>query len=59
MLRSSLCDYSDIYIHILVKRNISVNNTADAGAAENNVTKKVIFKNCLLFTNCIRKINNT
>ena len=59
MLRSSLYDYSDIYIHILVKRNISVNNTADAGAAANNVTKKVIFKNCLLFTNCIRKINNT
>ena len=27
MLRSSLCDYSDAYI--LVKENISVNNTAD------------------------------
>ena len=42
MLRSSLCDYSDAYI--LVKGNISVNNTADAGAAANNVNKKVIFK---------------
>ena len=57
MLRSSLCDYSDAYI--LVKGNISVNNTAAAGAAVNNINKKVIFKNCFLFTNYISKINNT
>ena len=56
MLRSSLCDYSDAYI--LVKGNITVNNTAD-GAATNNTNKKVIFKNCAPFTNCISKINNT
>ena len=57
MLRSSLCDYSDAYI--LVKGNISVNNNAGAGAAANNTNKKVIFKNCAPFTNCISKINNT
>ena len=57
MLRSSLCDYSDAYI--LVKGNISVNNTAAGGAAANNTNKKVIFKNCAPFTNCISKINNT
>ena len=57
MLRSSLCDYSDAYI--LVKGNISVNNTAADGAAANNTNKKVIFKNCAPFTNCISKINNT
>ena len=57
MLRSSLCDYSDAYI--LVKGNIAVNNTAGAGAAANNTDKKVIFKNCAPFTNCISKINNT
>ena len=57
MLRSSLCDYSDVYI--LVKGNITVNNTAAAGAAANNTDKKVIFKNCAPFTNCISKINNT
>ena len=57
MLRSSLCDYSDAYI--LVKGNISVNNTAGAGAAANNANKKVIFKNCAPFTNCISEINNT
>ena len=56
MLRSSLCDYSDAYI--LVKGNISVNNTAGAGAAANNTNKKVIFKNCAPFINCISKINN-
>ena len=53
MLRSNLCDYSDAYV--LVKGNITVNNTADAGAAANNTNKKVIFKNCAPFTNCISK----
>ena len=44
MLRSSLCDYIDGYI--LAKGNISFINTEAAGAAANNVTKKVISKNC-------------
>ena len=57
MLRSSLCDYSDAYI--LVKGNISVNNTAAEGAAANKINKKVTFKTCAPFTNCISKINNT
>ena len=54
MPRSSLCDYSDAYI--LVKGNITVNNTAAAGTAANNTNKKVIFKNCAPYTNCISKI---
>ena len=59
MLRSSLCDYSDAYI--LVKGNISVNNNAGAGAgaAANNIGKKVIFKSRAPFTSCLNKINNT
>ena len=28
------------------------------GAAVNNTNKKVIFKNCAPFTNCVSKINN-
>ena len=56
MLKSSLCDYSDVYI--LAKGIITVNNTA-VGAAANNTNKKVIFKNCAPFTNCISEINNT
>ena len=51
MLKSSLCDYCDAYI--LVKGNIKVNNTAVDDAAANNVTKKVIFKNCAPSTSCI------
>ena len=57
MLKSSLCDYSDAYI--LVKGTISVNNTAAEGAAVNNNDRKVLFKNCAPFTNCISEINNT
>ena len=57
MLKSSLCDYSDAYI--LVKGTITANNTAAQGANANNTNKKVIFKNCAPFTNCISEINNT
>ena len=55
MLRYSLCDYSDAYI--LVKGNITFNNTAAADADVNNANKKAIFNNCALFTDCISKIN--
>ena len=57
LLKSSLCDYSDACI--LVKRTISVNNSAAQGAAANNANKKEIFKNCAPFTNCISEINKT
>ena len=57
MPRSSLCDYSDACI--LIKENITVNNTAGEGATANNATKKVIIKSCAPFSNCISKINDT
>ena len=57
MLRSILCHYSDAYI--LLKGNISVNNTAVADVNANNTNKKVIFENRAPFTDCISKINNT
>ena len=57
MLRFSLCDSSDAYI--LVKGNITVNNTTADSAAADNTNKKVIFKNSAPFTNCISKINKT
>ena len=56
MLKSSLFDYSDAYI--LVKRTITVNNTAAADADANNANKKVILKNCAPFTDCKSEINN-
>ena len=34
---------------------MSVNNTAGADANANNINKKVIFKNCAPFTDCISK----
>ena len=57
MLKSSLCDYSDAYI--LFKGTIAVNNTDAEDTDANNTNKKVAFKNCAPFTNCISKINNT
>ena len=57
MLKSSLCDGSDAYI--LVEGAITIDDTSPAGAAANNTIKKVIFKNCAPFPNCISKINNT
>ena len=56
MLKSSLCDYADAYI--LVKGTITVDDTSAAGDDANNTSKKVIFKNCAPFTNCISEINN-
>ena len=56
MIRSNLCDYSDAYI--LFKATITVLNKAAASAAVSNTNKKVIFKNCALFTNCLIEINN-
>ena len=55
MLRSSLCDYSDECT--LVKGAITVPNTGTT-AALNNRNKKVIFKNCAPFTDCISEISN-
>ena len=57
MLKSSLCDYSDAYI--LFKGKIRVDNTAAAGDDANNTAKKLMFKNCAPFTDCISEINNT
>ena len=57
MIRLNLCDYSETYI--LVQGTITVPNTAAAGSAVNNTDKKVIFKNCAPYTDCIAEINNT
>ena len=56
MLISSFCVYNDAYI--FVKRTITVQNTAVADADANNSNKKVIFKNCEPFINCISEVNN-
>ena len=50
MLRSDLCDFSDV--SIVVKGNIIVTNPDNAKR-----NKSVAFKNNTLFSNCISKIN--
>ena len=59
MLKSSLCDYSDVYILVKGKITIAVagNDAAARQADERN--KGVVFKNCAPFINCISEINNT
>ena len=54
MLRSILCDYSDVYI--LAKETITVRSIAIQDTANNAGNKKVTFKNYASFTKCIRRI---
>ena len=55
VLRSSLCDYSNVYI--LVKGTIT---SAQETAAASNVAKENgILNNCVPFTSGISRINNT
>ena len=59
MLRSNLCDYSDVYI--LVKGEITVKvDHIGAGVDENRDRKNrpLILKNNAPFISCITKINN-
>ena len=57
MIRSNLSDYSDS--NILFKGTITAPNTAAAGPDINNTNKKVIFKSCAFFSDCISEINNS
>ena len=57
MSRWSLCGYSSAYM--LLKGTITVVNTAAAGAATNNVNKKIMLKNSEPFTSYIGGIDNT
>ena len=59
MLRSNLCDYADSYI--LVKGTITITGAGDDAAARraDEKNKGVTFKNCVPFTKCISRRNNT
>ena len=59
MVKFSLCDYSNAYIHVKVKVEIiGAGNDAVARQADER-DNGVAFKNCAPFTNCISEINNT
>ena len=53
---SSLYNYSDAYM--LVKRNVTVANTAATDPDSSNTNKNIILENSAPFTNCITKIIN-
>ena len=53
MLKSSLCDYSDVYILI------AIYNKAAADTDANNTNTKVIFKDCAPFTDYMSESINT
>ena len=57
MIRSNLCDYSDVYIH--AQATITVPSTTAAATPVNNTNKVIIFKNCTPFTNCISEVNSS
>ena len=57
MLSSRLCNFSDTYI--LVKGTVIVTYEGTRAASNKWEKKKVIIKNCVLFTDCISEINNT
>ena len=56
MFKSILCDYSDTYI--LVEGTVTVLSTAVADPATDS-NKKLTFKNCVPFSDCLSEINNT
>ena len=59
MLKSSLCNYSDVYI--LFKEKVTITGAEDdAAAIQTDETEKgVAFKSCAPFTICISELNNT
>ena len=46
-------------MHIYLLKQLTIANTAAADADASNINKKVIFKNCVPFTSCRSRINNT
>ena len=59
MVKSSLCDCSEAYL--LISGRITITGeVADDNAKETDKRyKKVIFTNCVPFTKCLSKMNNT
>ena len=55
MLRSDLCDYSDVYI--LVNGTITVTANAGANNIRDKKKRKLILKNNAAFVSCITRIN--
>ena len=59
MIRSNLCDYINAYVIVSGTITITVSGDHDAAKWADGRNKGVIFKNCVVFTDCISNINNT
>ena len=59
MLKSSLCNYSDAYIHVKGKITITGAGDNEADGHPDERSKGVAFKNFAPFTICITEINDT
>ena len=59
MLKSSLCDYSDVYILASGTITFTGAGADDASKQLDERNKGETFKNCAPFTDCISEINNT
>ena len=59
MLRSSLCDYSNVHIPVSGTITITVAGNDDAARRLDERNKVVIFKNFSPFTDCVCEISNT
>ena len=59
MSKSSLCDYSDVYILLIVAITFTAQGAHTAAMQADRDNKQVILKNFALFTDCITEINNT
>ena len=57
MLKSSLCDYSDVCIPVIVTIRIDGAGADDAAKRLHGRNKGVICKNCAPFTDCITEIS--
>ena len=59
MSKSSLCDYSDVYILLIVAITFTAQGAHTAAMQADRDNKQVILKNFALFTDCITETNNT
>ena len=56
MIRSNLCDYSDVNTFVI--GTIIIKGAGDAVKQATEINKGVIFENFALFAECISNINN-
>ena len=59
IIKSNLCDCSDVYILVIRTITITRAGADDAAKRADEGNKAVIFKNCVPFTECISNVNNS